>query len=457
WDMVWLRIDYNGRGGFDAFVTDINLARIRVSYVMPSFPKPNEWVNLTLAWDETRGIRFYVNGVLVAEQERQAVLYAGLDQFGPHSRTIGPMQVQSDYNFTRGGDIDELRVYDRMLSDANVASLARGNAPGEIPAMARNLAEQKWQNEWWLRYGWNRKEDVPPYLSAAKTSVRKVEIHDVYDLKRWWWKATDGIRETTWPGVYNRSRLPGRNDYFQLPDWDCYSQSGKSVTFRMPDELWNHLEISGAAWGNMYVDTRGIELLFSRPQGQEKTFHRLQEARRGQELRFENVEQEEPIGELSAYYVAKEAEPQGSARLIYAIRGNVDSDKSVEPVSKFIAGRYAADERATVVGVAEGANRKSAVRSPKSNPSLPLVHVIIPAGAWENISDGLNGLAIDLPPLKVKPTHGEYFPLNIQVKDPLWLQRNLLDFSFSVKPGEPRTLWLDTRDRLLPPGKALYL
>src|SRR6185503_20372493 len=62
WDMVWLRIDYNGQSGFDAFVTDINLSRIRVSAAVPSFPQPNEWVNLTLAWDETRGIRFYVNG-----------------------------------------------------------------------------------------------------------------------------------------------------------------------------------------------------------------------------------------------------------------------------------------------------------------------------------------------------------------------------------------------------------
>ena len=43
------------------------------------------------------------------------------------------------------------------------------------------------------------------------------------------------------------------------------------------------------------------------------------------------------------------------------------------------------------------------------------------------------------------------------MKDPLWLQRNLLDFSFSVKPDEARTLWLDTRDRLLPSGKSLYL
>ena len=167
WDMAWLRIDYNGHGGFDAFVTDINLSRIRVSYVMPSFPKPNEWVHLTLAWDETQGIRFYVNGILAAQKNRQAVLYAGLDQFGPHSRTIGPMQVQSDYNFIRGGDIDEIRIYDRMLSDDNVAGLAKGIVPRNIPSLTRNLEQRTWRDEWWLRYGWNRTGDVPPYLNST--------------------------------------------------------------------------------------------------------------------------------------------------------------------------------------------------------------------------------------------------------------------------------------------------
>jgi hypothetical protein len=83
--------------------------------------------------------------------------------------------------------------------------------------------------------------------------------------------------------------------------------------------------------------------------------------------------------------------------------------------------------------------------------------VIIPAKDWKEINDGLDGIAIDLPALPVKPTAGAYFPLNIQVKDPLWPQRNLLDFSFSVKPNEARTLWLDTRDRILPEGKAIYL
>jgi hypothetical protein len=476
WDMVWLRIDYNGRGGFDAFVTDVNLARIRVSYVMPAFPTPNEWVNLALSWDETRGIRFYVNGALAAQRDQPAVLFAGLDQFGPHSRTIGPMQVQSDYNFTRGGDIDEIRIYDRMLADANLAALAKGNTPREIPPLTRKLAEQTWQAEWWLRYGWNRRGDAPPYLSAAETSVRKVEIHDVYDLKRWWWKATDGIRETTWPGVYNRSRLPGRNDYFQLPDWDCYSLAGKSVTFTMPDEPWNQLEISGAAWGKMFLAGSPEQLLFQRPKDQEKTFHRLPAVIRGQKLRFENVEQEEPIGELSAYYVAAGKEPQGATSLSYTISATTTKtkDDSLEPIKKFIAGRYTADERATVFAVAGGDTSNSTNsaagalppgRTPhetsgealKPDASLPLVHILIPADGWQNLSDGLDGIAIDLPALRVKSTHGDYFPLNVQVKDPLWLQRNLLDFSFSVKPGEGRTLWLDTRDRILPAGKGLYL
>src|SRR5262249_41976618 len=40
WDMVWLRIDWNGHG-FDAFVTDDNLARVRVSYALAQPPPPH--------------------------------------------------------------------------------------------------------------------------------------------------------------------------------------------------------------------------------------------------------------------------------------------------------------------------------------------------------------------------------------------------------------------------------
>ena len=47
--------------------------------------------------------------------------------------------------------------------------------------------------------------------------------------------------------------------------------------------------------------------------------------------------------------------------------------------------------------------------------------------------------------------------MNIQIKDPIWPMRNMLDYSFSVKPGQPYTLWLDTRDRILPNDKSLYI
>ena len=472
WDMVWLRIDYNGHG-FDAFVTDANLARVRVSYTMSPFPKPDSWTHLALAWDETTGIRFYVNGKLVAQKDSIVVLATGLDQFGPHSRVISPAQVQSAYNFVRGGDIDEIRIYDRMLTRENILRLSKGDGAGKMPELIRNLSNPRWQSEWRLRYGWNRHGDVPPYLDQPAIRVRKIEIRDVYDLKRWWWKATDGIRETTWPGVYNRSRLPGRNDYFQLPDWDCYSLSGKSVTFFMPDETWNHLEISGAAWGTMSLVASGeaaeAKILFQRPKGQEKTFHRLAEPLRGQKIQFMNVEQETPIGELSAYNVDAGKEPTGICTVSYSLSSvSQGVSDQVQPLVDFINGRYLPDERSTMIAMPASLPQAKQTQAARA---LPLVHVLIPydsragsAGAnldssytWQNIDGGLDGITIDLPPMKLKPTHGQFVPMNIQVKDPNWPARNMLDFSFSVMPGEARTLWLDTRDRMLASGKSLYL
>jgi hypothetical protein len=512
WDMVWLRIDYNGHG-FDAFVTDVNLGRTRVSYTMPNFPKPDVWIHLTLAWDETSGIRFYVNGKLAGQAAATGRFDTGLDQFGPHSRIISPQGVESSYNYDRGGDIDELRIYDRMLSDDNVASLAKHETPQNIPPVTRSLEVaasappeksglpvQSWEQEWWYRYGWNRPNDPPAQLPAEKTTVRKVEINDAYDLKRWWWKGTDGIRETTWPGVYNRSTLPNRYDYFQLPDWDCYSVSGKSVTFYMPDEPWNDLEIEGGAWGNVSLLTPGngdpkavadpdqedtspqlATTLFERPQGQEETSNRLPEPVTGKRVRFTNVKQEWPIGEFGAYYVHPGAEPDGIAKLSYTISARNPADNpSIQPLMAFIAGRYPADERATMVA-GPGAATPRPARAGRARredgaatvrpASLPIVHILIPADfrdsqavighggtySWENMHAGLDGIAIDLPALNVKPTHGDVIPMNIQIKDPLWPMRDMLDFNFSVKPGEPHTLWLDTRDRILPHLKSLYI
>jgi hypothetical protein len=474
WDMAWLRIDWNG-DGYDAFVTDNNLARTRVSFKLPERPLADAWTHLAFTWDETRGVELYVDGKLAARQAAVAVYDSGLDQFGPTSRAVSPHQVQSRYSFTRGGDYDEIRIYDHALDAAAIAALARAEAPQV--AEARDLSAPGVREEWWLRYGWNRKGDAPPLLTAPVTRIRKVEFADAKDLKEWMWKATDGIAETTWPGVYNRSRLPGRNDYFTLPDWNTYVEGGKQLVLTLPNEPWNHVEIQGAAFGDLTWAPAGGSAngagrkLAVRAKDQERTFHQFTEDRTGGTLTFTNVAQETPIQEIAAYDLGAAAEPKGTAKLSYTVRAGAAPDSpDLDALNAFIAGRYPPEERATVVALPDGAPLRT--RAADRAAKLPLVHILIPyeVGAsppaeplyrsfgygWENMHDALDGIAIDIPALKVKPTHGEAFPLNIQVKDPTWPMRNLMDISVAVTPGQARTVWLDTRDRILP-NRSLYL
>jgi hypothetical protein len=297
WDMTWLRIDWNGHG-FDAMVTDTSLARVRVSTNLP-VPKPDQWLTLMLAWDETVGIRFYVDGALVGKVDRAGVYDTALDQFGPHSRTIGPMQVQTAYQYMRGGDVADLSIYDHMLPDV---------------APVRDLSRARWRDEWWTRYGWNRA--APTYLAASATRIRKVAFADARDGQERMIGANDGIAETTWPGVYNRSRIPGRHDYFELPDWNVYVDGGKAIVFTLPNEPWNHLEVQGTADGTFSLDGH---VLLTRPAGLERTVDDIA-THTGGKLRFDNVAQESPLQEVAAYNVTPGTAPAGAQVLSFTIK-----------------------------------------------------------------------------------------------------------------------------------------
>ncbi|MDR3145240.1 MAG: LamG domain-containing protein, partial [Treponema sp.] len=455
WDACWLRIDYNG-SGFEAMITDINLSRARVAAKREPFPAPGTWTHLALSWDETWGIRFYINGKPAAEEYRPAVYFAGLDQFGPHSRIISNWNVISDYNYVRGGDIDELVIYDRALSGDNIASLANAELPRNVPALDISLDREEYREEWLLRQGFNRPGD-PPAAIPDRARVRKVEIHEAFDRKRWWWKALDGIRETTWPGVYNRSRLKGRNDYFQLPDWDCYSVSGKSITFTMPNEEFNHIEISGSAFGKLeLLDGKGAVsgTLFSRPPGQERTSHDFSPLRGGR-LRFTNELIEEPIGDFSAFSVGPGDAPGGLKSAVYTLRKGFDRASPVQKaLADFIRGRYAPYERGLMRAVKEGNTEAAADPdlSDSGQGGFPFVNIIVPYD-WDP-SLGLDGLELALPGF---PSKSALVPLAVQIKDPLWYYRNLAHFSFSAESGRPKRIWFDLRDRILPKDRALYL
>ena len=482
----WMRIDYNGEGGFDAFVTDANLARVRAHSTSSVLPQAKKWYHIAMSWDETKGVRLYVDGKLVAKKDTTCVLYASLDQWGTGARGVTPNFVGSEGNFMRGGDYDEYRIYDRMLPEDQIARLAKGQPTVGLKVAARSLDDSEVRAEWWLRYGWNRPGDVPPPLPAREVSVRKVEVREAFDHKQWWWKGNDGIRETVWPSLYNRSSLPGHSDYMIQPDWNCYSVSGKSITFTMPDEPWNHIEIAGAAYGTLTVQRYDLEakkcaesFLFPRPKDQERTVHSLAETRHGGKITFTNDVREMAVGEFMVYHVTPGREPRGSATLSYRLNGKAEPDNAtLATLVDYINGRFLPDESAVMVALPSGA-RVTPLKAPRGT-MLPLVHILIPyefrgkenpvtflgwykgqswlaSYTWENMRGGLDGIALDLPPLKVKPTHGDMFPLNIRIKDPIWPDRDLFDFTFSVKPGEPRTIWMDTRDRALPNGYPLYL
>ncbi|MEX1062236.1 MAG: hypothetical protein WEC12_01420, partial [Balneolaceae bacterium] len=386
----------------------------------------------------------------------------------------------------RGGDFDEYRIYDRMLEADQVRRLARGEPVTNLEPVTRRLDEERWRSEWDLRNGWNRTGDPPPLLPGGEASIRHVEIHDTYDVKQWFWKANDGIRETIWPSVYNRSRISDRQKYITQPDWNTYSISGKSVSFHMPDETYNHVEIAGAAYGSLnrlYYDSESqeqdLQQLFERPAQQERTYHRLPEQRRGGILRFDNEVQETSMGKFMVYNIEPGRKPAGRSELTYYIDTQAAADNiTVDDLNSHIAGRYMPDERSTVVALPRGAPRRE--NQPERAEMLPLVHVLIPfefrheeydsqgfsgrsstvsrsTYTWENMHGGLDGIELNLPVLDLESEYGDLVPLNIRVMDPLWPDRTLMDVTFSVERGTSQTVWLDTRDRILPNGYPLYL
>lgn len=469
WDMAFLRIDWNGHG-FDAFVTDANLARRRVSVTFP-VADPGAWHHLAFSWDEARGVVLYVDGREAGRLDGAADLDARLDQFGMAGRVIAPHQVQSRYNFTRGSDLDEIRVYDRALPAGDVARLAAGNEPAPAPDTGAGPGDAASARAWAHRYGWDR--GLPPVLTDSVTRVRKVEFGDAYDLKQWMWKGVDGIAETTWPGVYNRSRLPGRDDYFTLPDWNTYVEGGRRYDLAVPaGERFNRVELRGSAYGRLsWTGPDGRERrLADRPGGAVRTVDAVP-AHSGGRLSFANTAPEQPIQELWAYDVGAGEVPAGSFQLSYTVDAAAAPDlAALAELNAYLAGRYAPDERTAVVAMpTAGVRAAVGAGSAASNgqvaprgPARPIVHVLVPSSfgdaapdhplarafdyGWENLHDGLDGIALDLPALKGdRPV-----ALNVRVADPLWPARALIDLSVTVRPGSPRTLWLDTRDRVLP-------
>ena len=474
WDQVFLRIDYNGQQqGFDAFVTDINSSRIRLRTTMHPALEPMEWVHIGFSWDENVGVKLYLNGILAEYRYDKRVLYAALDSFAPHQRISANWGIQSAFQFIRGGDLDELRIYDRMLSDENMLELASCKPLTDVPSVPASMESPEVRQEWYQRYGWDHADAQPQYYTG-NVSARKVMPVTAFERGLWTYKTMDGIRETAWPNMFNRSRLPGRNDYFQLPDWNCYYDSGKEIIWTMPSEKYNHIEIEGSAFGTLSVVGRNEEKpLAERKRFRQYTVTDLDTPLQGKKIHFRNVVLEEPISSFGAYYVKRGNAPADPKRIetfrinacSFAEAASAVQDAAVTgdaaELVQFINRRYLPNERNILFGTADtviapsvGPDEQDAAADGMPS-ALPIVQIILP---YDNTAhDGLDGILLDIPALDCEDTLDGFINLHIEIKDPLWKYRDLAVFTMNVKAGEAKRLWLDLRDRILPADKAMCI
>jgi len=396
-------------------------------------------------------------------------------------RVVAPWSVHSAYNLMHPADMDEIRIYDRILSDQSVRELARPVQYGidNDTLDIKTAAVPSDLSSWNHNLGFNQPLASVAKITSPTTRIRKVGFVDTKDLKQTVFKGADGIRETTWPGVYNRSNIRGRSDYLVLPDWNLYSAGGKNYRLELAPEPWNHIEINGSAFGKlMRVKGNNPGLLTYRENGQERTSHHWATTFRGGSIEFENDVQETPISEIGAYLIEESELPAHKVSLDYkpVLSVRPDSIPSLDRLSAFIAGRHMADERSQVLVAMPDAPalryRPPETQRALPKTDLPIVHILIPGdfrdppkgGAptrlsygWKNLNAGLDGVVLQIPALDLIPQSHGYLPINIRLKDPSWPARDLLDVNVWLKPGVPHNLWLDTRDLILPEGEGVYI
>jgi len=194
--------------------------------------------------------------------------------------------------------------------------------------------------------------------------------------------------------------------------------------------------------------------------GQETTFHDTP-SQSPRQAAFTNVEQETPSRILRL--LRPSGDRAGIVQLKYRLSAST-SRMTIQPDSagRFIhdatCGRALADHRMPAVLAAPAC--RSTAKAPRGKGASRLAHRAhphsadfrgLPAETHTCLLPGHIYAGLDVLPstsaLNVKPTHGDYVPMNIEVK-PLWRCATCQLHLFS-QAGSAH-LWLDTRDRILP-------
>lgn len=383
------------------------------------------WHHVALAWDQAEGTKFFLDGKPIGSTWGKQAWW---ERPTPHAIHLS----------WPGAAYDELCVYDQVLSDDEVAALAKDNrfefprkAEGPGGAAAARLLKS---------VGTVGPQHLPAVGGGAQpTVIRQARVRQILDDKIPAWKVMDGRMNLFWP----EWRAP------VLGDVD-FSGSELSVALE-PGQKLTHLLLRGLVGGCRVFGEReggyvGREPIIQVPPGMHfLAAGRLPAGLTGLRLpRHEGMK----LQEIGLFEVGPGTSKRPPGAIVTPLTGAVEPD-ALKQLAVEIRTRTLPHER-TVLG-------RAAMPANHSFPVLPLARAHF---VTEPVTEALPLDAVELKLRFSAPWKEDVWWVRVQ--DPVNPRRDLLNVPVRVinpVPGQPATFHvvLDFWDIMLDPQSRLWV
>ncbi len=401
------------------------------------------WYHLTFAWDETEGIRLYVNG----ERTRSEDLAWQTEDLEPDRIMIGT------WSYWRGTKqpfaLDEFRIFSRMLSDEEVAAVYEGEEG--FPATE---ADPDGVSEHRADYlGWEGQSllEIAPAGDTDTLYAREAGIADARAIYSQAWKVCDGDRLTRWPLTYHGYSFQHKGGLIlRLDEGERYNYL--RVRGHCRGGLYEGRQIfepEGEPWLSLHSDGPLLAKSFDDPQDQtEMTFF----AEHQPEEETEDAPPPVRVREVGFYGTHRED------------AGDLPGEPEAHYLSDEIFADWTSEIGRIMLSTCETYDRtavRCARKAPADAHSLPMkamrfYHLMLPSGSTDRALGAIRARLYfrDLHPGTT---------LWLLAADPITPTRQIADFEVTASPDgdwggiQALDLTLDIRDTVIPDGRPVWI
>jgi hypothetical protein len=202
----WFRLYCSG-GKMYAYIVDETLDwKSNMTSCGDFRPEQGQWYHIAMAWDAARGFGIYVDGEKLGGRERPWHFWTHLNQIG---LGVSATSAHAKTAALRTARFDEVRVYDRWLTDEQIAGLARRREVTDfVPLDERTIAEHRVAA---LALDDAAGMAVAP-LDGAWLHVAQPRVVTAMDVLRTGVTGVDGNPASVWPSGYGYSTGGRRYD-----------------------------------------------------------------------------------------------------------------------------------------------------------------------------------------------------------------------------------------------------